>query len=837
MPRDPLAPHHKPLPRSLAVFGCLVAGFTLARGTGIGSVVWLALAAAACTGAALTSGRSCKAFLCTAAMAVFAGWFTLRLFETPADSLLRLTPDGPVLVTIEGVMLGPARAIDRGPDPLNPQIPDEPRLRATVSVRSVETDRGFLPATGRLWVSAKGGPAAADLPRAGERVRLTGMFTPVSGPVNPGEPDRRLWAGQDGYVGWLRTQSLDGAAIDGAGFIDRVWGVWLGWQAGLDERAHRLLFGDEERPRGEDGRAQGRALLAALILGDEEPALKEVRGAFNRLGLAHILSISGFHLAVLAFVTLLALRLVGDLGWLEPALVAALVLAYLAVLPFNAPVWRSGLMVLGLLTADALGRRHDRLSTLAWIAILLLLWRPMDLWSIGFQLSFGLVALLIRAGDVFHAKLFGIRLRGVVRPVRGFWGRRADEALDSGQRLISTNILCCLAATPVVMYHTGLVSPLSVLTGVVMVPLITVLLIAGYAAAGVGVLVPAATPWAAAFLEHASGALACLARWIDGIPGTSARVPPVSLAWTVAATALAVYWMGRGWRRERWLWAAAAGVALWAGAEFWLGQRLPGSVVVRVDTLAVGDGTCELVRCGGDAVLWDCGSLSPGVGQLTVPRAARALDVWRTPVAVVTHPNVDHFNGLLDVVEPLGIREVVVGEEFARHAAEHTRSPEAYVLAELSRRGVRVRVVSAGDVIQSGRVRLQVLSPPKGERWTLDNDMSLVAEVRTGNGPAAVLMTGDIQDQAIASLEATNPSLKALILEAPHHGSARPAAYEFVERLGPRIVLQSTGAKRAEDPRWAAGRAGRVWRCTATEGAVWAEVLTDGRARSGVSAR
>lgn len=830
---DPAAPGEaRPgtlLPRSLFILAALAAGFLVARhAQPLPSLAWFAAAAGACAVAIPARGTPLKVVLFGAAACLAAGWFTLRLHEPPRGSILRHLPPGEWIITVEGVILDTPRPVEPSRDALTPRISGGPRTKARLALTSLHTDGGTIPVGGRLWITA--GDRDAPTIRAGDRVRLTGAFSPVGPPMNPGEFDRRLWAAQSGYAGSLRVASLAGdLAAAEPGLLEQVHSAYLAARAAMNDRARELLLGPAQPAAAESAtRAQGRALLSALILGEEEPALRDVRGAFNRLGLAHVLSISGFHMAVLAAVALLALRAMGDLGWLEPVLVAVLVLLYLAILPFNAPAWRSGLMVMGLLLGDALGRRYDRLAILGWIAILLLLWHPMDLWSIGFQLSFGLVAALIRLGDLAHGRLFGVRLRGTLVREPG----PAGVIMDGFKRLASTNLLCCAVATPLVAYHTGLVSLLAAATGIVVVPIVTLVLIAGYAAVGLGILIPPLTPLAA----DAVGALASFTAWlvrsIDTIPGTSWRVPGVSLAWTLAATALAAYWFIRGRWRNRAAWAMTAAIALWAGAEFALGPRIAPDAL-RVDTLAVGDGSCHLIRRGRSAILWDCGSLSPGVGQLLVPRAVRALGAWRTPTLVITHPNIDHFSGVLDVAEPLGVREVVVGEAFIRSARLRPHGPEAYLIEQLEGRGIAVRTAAAGDTVVVGELELEILSPPRGADWTLENDMSLVAAVKDGRGGVLLMMTGDIQDRAMASTLAGRPGLHPRILEAPHHGSARPAAYEFVSTLNPAVVLQSTGPGRAGDPRWEAVRSRRAWRCTALEGAVWAEVGPDGLVRSG----
>ena len=215
---------------------------------------------------------------------------------------------------------------------------------------------------------------------------------------------------------------------------------------------------------------------------------------------------------------------------------------------------------------------------------------------------------------------------------------------------------------------------------------------------------------------------------------------------------------------------------------------------------------------------------------MLVPRAVRELGAWRVPTVVITHPNIDHFNGVLDIAEPLGVRRVLVGEAFMT-AARRPFGPEAYLLRGLRERGIDVVTVRVGLKIEFGAAALEFLSPPAGAEWDLGNDMSLVASVNTPARSSAALLCGDIQDTAITHIAGLSP--RPAIMEAPHHGSARASAIGLVAQADPAIVVQSTGSSRAGDERWAEVRSGRVWRCTATDGACWSEVLRDGSVRSG----
>src|SRR6185503_1675454 len=101
----------------------------------------------------------------------------------------------------------------------------------------------------------------------------------------------------------------------------------------------------------------------------------------------------------------------------------------------------------------------------------------------------------------------------------------------------------------------------------------------------------------------------------------------------------------------------------------------------------------------------------------------------RTPVVVITHPDMDHFGGVPEVLEPLGVRDVYLCERFVEQAKEQPRGAAAALMLELERRGVSVHVIAAGDEVGLGEARFTFLNPPKGADWKLDNDHSLVARV------------------------------------------------------------------------------------------------------------
>jgi competence protein ComEC len=544
------------------------------------------------------------------------------------------------------------------------------------------------------------------------------------------------------------------------------------------------------------------------------------------------LTISGFHLAVMALVTLTLVRLTGDRGWLEPTIVAALVLGYSMIVPPNSPVLRSALMVLLLLASEACGRRYDRLTILFWIGVVVVLVRPLDLWSLGFQLTFGLTALLYAVVPVFESRVVGPQVFGT-KPGTVGAGQRLGRVVRGA---VAINFSCWLAAAPAILFRTGLASPIAVLAGVIVGPLVVVVLWCGYVALLLGMIEPRIAGWLGVLVRPTARWTTEVAVWLDRVPWGSMRLPPVSWAWAAVTTAVLIVWLRQGWWRRSRGWLITGMLGVWLAIE-WSGTGMRASVGTRIDMLGVGDGSCLLVRSGRDAILWDAGSLTAGLGAREIPTALRRLGAWRVPTVVITHPDLDHYGLLPDLIGPLGVENVVLGQRFLDRATGAESGPEAYLLNELSRRGVRVDIAGGGARLALGSREVVFLSPRAGAPYGRDNEHSLVAKVvARGSGDIALadaVLTGDVSSEAVGDLLRSHPTLGARVMELPHHGSADSRAIEWVGRVSPWVVLQSTGPTRVDDPRWAIVRSGREWHCTAVEGAVWAEVGVDGSVRAG----
>ncbi|MBC7770922.1 MAG: ComEC/Rec2 family competence protein [Pyrinomonadaceae bacterium] len=859
----------RPRRRSLLAVGALSLGFLVSRECpGLHPVAWFALSQAMLAAVLLTSGVASRVLIFGAALAFGGGWFAMRIHESRIDTVTHImTPLGiavdPIdatshaLVQAHGIVLEPPQPTQGPRGELARYFHWSPSVRLSIAASRLTGPGGSVGSGGTMvvFITVPEGTSASSLGlNAGDTVRITGRFAVPEPPLNPGEPDKRLYAGQDGLIGRLHVPDASlvetvTQAGEPATLGEKAVSVMARVQAAMRLRARaalsaalpiRSMQGDGS---GDTRDESGRALLIAMLLGEREVGYEHADEAFRRLGLVHLVAISGFNLAILAGLVLFMVRLTGDRGRIEPLIVAMVVAAYMMVVPAEAPVLRSGVTVLLFLAAEASGRRYDRLGMLGWIAALLILWRPMDLWSLGFQLSFGIVATLLWLGRYAEARLFGVPLRGVVRPARSGLARIIDQARDvsmaSLRPLISSSLLAWAVAAPTIALHTGNFSPLAAITSIIVLPLSVVVLCAGYVVLAIGVVLPGAGAWTGGLLGWLGDLLIGTVFRLDDLPAMAVAVPRFTLWWSFAATTAVLTWFRFGRARDvrlrRIMRGATLLLALWLGLEMYVNTRVRSGTLLRIDTLAVGDGTCHLIRSAGDAMLWDCGSSMSGFGVRSLPRAVRELGAWHVGTVIITHANLDHFSSLLDAAGVLGVREVYICEAFKANTEATPRSADAALLRGLAEKGIQVRVVVAGDVLHVGEAELRFLSPAAGATFSESNDTSLIGlfSVPTDLEKKQVLFTGDAGVAAIRDVRARYPNLHADILELPHHGSFNHESVALVSALDPTVVLQSTGPRRAGDPRWDVAREGRTWLTTAIDGAAWVEIQRHGAIRQG----
>ncbi len=525
------------------------------------------------------------------------------------------------------------------------------------------------------------------------------------------------------------------------------------------------------------GLGRGGALLAALGLGAATGLPDADRAAWAQLGIAHILSVSGLHLALAAAAAFalarallrrsaaLAARVDTRRLALATAALAAALYAALAGLP--APTQRALAMLGALAVASARARAVAPAGVLALAALLVLALDPTALWSPSAQLSFAATGALVAGAPT----RFERSRRGLVR------------ALAS---LVSASALATVGSAPIAALHFGAGPPLAGLANVVAVPATGfVLMPVAFAACAAALLAPASVPGAlfagAALLAEAMLDVAlAVARALPPTP----PLPPSALSLALCAGCAGLAFATRSlWLRLACALASQLALALLPPPT--LAPELP-----RMVFLDVGHGDAALIQTREATALIDAGTAVPGgwdAGARVVVPALAALGVRRLDVLALSHADLDHRGGAPAVLAAFPVGELWLPRGAARDPAF------APLRGRARERGVAVVERGAGDPPRRwGGLELAALWPPRAADGLGDNDRSLV--LRASVGGRRVLFPGDLEASGEEALLASGARLRAEILKLAHHGSRSSSSAGFLDAVGPVLAIASAPA-------------------------------------------
>lgn len=781
--------------------------------------LWLVLALVCATGMVFMGFRGrprgvrCWAFL--ALVVVAAAWYVVRSERIGLDSIDHVLADRPQLVQVIGTVAGPPNLVSPQRGPFAQFSYLDPVTRFELDLESIVVSGRLQPVSGRLWVRI----SQADLAiRRGQRMQATGWLSNLAGPNNPGEFDFRRTARRRGISGrlslgsssnWVPLDAPNTAVFD-LSWIRRRFTETASTSLHLGLTDYRRALG----------------LVQIVLLGNQDGADPDMVRSFRRVGLAHLLAISGAHLGILLALVWWTARL---LLW-RPQWVAGVVLIvlgfYLLVVPARVPILRAALMSAVFCIGYASGRRMTGIQMLALSGLILLIWQPADLFTAGFQLSFTAVAaLLLFARPVGQWIAAPTQVEGLCHTTGAKLGRQLAE-------IMAVSVVAFVAVTPLVAFHMCFITPLSVVISLAGLPILIGLLAVGYLKILLGLLLPSASLLLAWPLQYLAAALLGLVESTENWPGVHVELAQApSVLWVIGAMGWSVA-LFSGWfaRRPVSLVATAALIVLWVilgqiSREGWYRPAL------RLNMVAVGDGSCYLVRLGRrHTLVFDCGSQAPwDIGQRSIIPALRHEGVDHIDTLMISHADLDHYVGALDLVDYFSIDRVLVPRQLLRRAQDEPAGSVRFLVEQLTARGLSPVAVSRGWHEMHDTARLDLLWPPANLNPLPANDTSLVLSVRVAG--RRVLLSGDIQKRAIASLLDSGIDLEADVADLPHHGSFIDLSPTWLDAVRPAFVLQSCGPGRMHQDDWepllSGGEVHRL--VTAERGMVWLEIDHRGR--------
>ncbi|HXX56636.1 MAG TPA: DNA internalization-related competence protein ComEC/Rec2 [Thermodesulfovibrionales bacterium] len=512
------------------------------------------------------------------------------------------------------------------------------------------------------------------------------------------------------------------------------------------------------------------ALVASLTTGERSWMSEDVRNAFNTTGLAHLLSISGTHFGLFSMLLFGMFRLLINLMpyrllqrftlYLTPSQASALLslpfmLLYLLISGYSIPAVRSFIMITIFLAGLLIGRKGFWLNSLLFAAFLIVLWDPVSILDISFQLSFLAVLFIgLSVGE-----------REETRRQSGLW-RRVSAVLKN---TMMVSLSASLGTALLVIFYFHYFSILSPVSNLFVTPFIGFVLVPLSLLSTFIFILSGHYPFQS-LIQSISGLSLKTVKFFASIPFADIKIPAIPVAAVLAFYAgCIVFFFGRK-RYGIALACIGAGIAI---APVFSGQK--GASVTYLD---VGQGDSAVIETpSGKTLILDTGGTGKEPDGFLRYLGKRTVDAL-----IITHADDDHSGGTFRLMKNFRVREVWDNGLLTFPAG--------------SLRDVTHRSFERGDEITFDSLRLQILHPYKGF-YTVhgtdavsENNDSLVLKL---TGKKSFLFTADTAAEAEEDMVHFGRLLVSDVLKVSHHGSGTSTTEDFLRAVSPEIAVISVG--------------------------------------------
>ncbi|MDQ2085939.1 DNA internalization-related competence protein ComEC/Rec2 [Herbivorax sp. ANBcel31] len=516
------------------------------------------------------------------------------------------------------------------------------------------------------------------------------------------------------------------------------------------------------------------ALLNAILLGCKSDLGDEVEGMFRGAGLAHVIVVSGMHVGYILLGLVIFFRKCKVKRSFANIIIIIILWGYALMTGFGPSVIRAVIMASVVLIGQIIKREADVLNSIFFAALIMLLYNPAFLFSVGFQLSF-----IATISIVLFYKNIKELLDNEILPqyITG---------------IISLTLAAQLGVIPVVAFYFNEISLVSVISNVLVAPVVGIITILGLVMAVLGQI--------HIFFSQAVGL--CNNALLSFVLFVSSRISSLPFA-TVRVITPSILFIGAYY--------TCLFYFFWYKPKYKVQLMLKHRVIIGVSVfivilinlfipkglevvfLDVGQGDSAFIRTeSGKTVLIDGGGYldaddDSNIGDDVVIPFLLDYGVTKLDVVAVTHGHIDHTQGLEPVLESFDVSNFIIPDVPVMDGLEE-------LLRIAKERDINIESCKKGDIIDLDRkTHFKVLHPKRDfyiNESALNNN-SLVLKLYYED--VSMLFTGDIEIEAERMLIDDEVFMESDVLKVAHHGSGSSTTPEFLERVNPLVAVISVG--------------------------------------------
>lgn len=602
----------------------------------------------------------------------------------------------------------------------------------------------------------------------GDKIEIRGVPELPDQAGNPGDFNYRKYLDSKGIQVIIKNRNGSGVRKLGTGRLNPFTYVGLKVKDRLVTVLNQTLIPEHA------------AVMEGALFGSTGKIGFESKNDFALTGVIHILSVSGYHVALLVGACIFIGRVLNLTLKTTNLLVIIVTFFYITMTGTSPPVVRAAVMAWVIILARTSKRNHDWISSISIAALVILLWNPQTLFNAGFQLSF-----LATWGLFYLAPLLN----------------RIFTFLPYLGQAVGVTMAAQLAVLPITSYYFSYFSLISVLANLIIVPLISLaMLFASVAMFGGLVWLPLAdilNVSTAVFLYIALKAAHLMAEMPFSV--ISIKQPSLSVIFGFYIILIGLIEAVRNremFLRLKVIWYKYAARIILAGLTLaaiflWAGIFYNENGKLVVTFLDIGQGDAAFIRSpGGKNIVLDTGgkektdksSFDPGE-RILVP-FLRRQGVNSVDLMILSHPHADHIQSAETVLKYMNVDTLIINPQFSEY-------PDGLRLVEKFREnGTEIREMVGGETLLfDGSISVEALQPAEAGPVDENND-SLV--IRLGYGDFQVLFTGDAEKPALEKVLACS-ELEADIVKIPHHGARNAWLKELYTKVKPDLAVISVG--------------------------------------------
>ncbi|WP_417446356.1 DNA internalization-related competence protein ComEC/Rec2 [Kangiella sp.] len=504
----------------------------------------------------------------------------------------------------------------------------------------------------------------------------------------------------------------------------------------------------------------------ALLIGEKSSITHQQREVLQKLGLSHLIAISGLHISIIAGVSFWLIsflwgRAAGlsigrkwspfQVGLISSCLVAFL---YSAMADFSIPTVRALIMWSAVVLALLLQRRSAFYDGLVWSLLLVLLIFPLSVLSASFWMTFIAVVVI------------SLMLMGRTQQAKG-WEHKLTLLIK-----LQLAITLTLAIPSLVYFQKA--SFLGMAVNIIMIPLFSIILLPTIFLSFVLSLLGVNWP-----LKQFDNLVGYFFQYSEQVIQTIA-LDNVSLIFINAQIpifiGIAIFFvLLLCWIPLSKIKTPLITFALLISSIMLVGQKLDKQLSENkwsIEIFDVGHGLAVLLHKNDHAILYDTGYASPGssaVSSYIIP-SLKTLGIKKIDTLILSHKDNDHAGGVNELLDNFPVNQIIADSWYDKPS----------------------QPCEVGQFIQLEGAKLEFFYGEQNAVSDKPNNQSCVVKITIND--FSLLIPGDIEQDAEFLLASSEDfeKLKADILIAPHHGSKTSSTYPFIKRVDPDIVIYTS---------------------------------------------